>query len=79
MTYQFEAPIACTEALVTAVEELNDFGQYTLTILGIDQNGCYANRGNCDDQRRRAAAAPAGERTLLSERHHRAKSQGHLS
>lgn len=25
MTYQFEAPIACTEALVTAVEELNDF------------------------------------------------------
>ena len=33
MTYQFEDPIACTEALVTAVEERNDFGQYTLTIL----------------------------------------------
>ena len=45
MTYQFEDPIACTEALVTAVEERNDFGQYTLTILGIDQNGCYTNRG----------------------------------
>ena len=39
-----EDPIACTEALVTAVEERNDFGQYTLTILGIDQNGCYTNR-----------------------------------
>ena len=45
MTYQFEAPIACTEALVTAVEERNDFGQYTLTILEIDQNGCYTNKG----------------------------------
>lgn len=45
MTYQFENPIACTEALVTAVEERNDFGQYTLTILGINQNGCYTNRG----------------------------------
>ncbi|MFR4476806.1 MAG: hypothetical protein ACLT3Y_06065 [Ruminococcus callidus] len=45
MTYQFEAPIACTEALVTAVEKRNDFGQYTLTILGIDQNGCYTNKG----------------------------------
>ena len=45
MTYQFEAPIACTEALVTAIEKLNDFGQYTLTILGIDQNGCYTNKG----------------------------------
>ncbi|MFR0950616.1 MAG: hypothetical protein ACLSFT_08855 [Ruminococcus callidus] len=45
MTYQFEAPIACTEALVTAVEERNDFGQYTLTILGINQNGCYTNKG----------------------------------
>lgn len=45
MTYQFEAPIACTEALVTAVEELNDFEQYTLTILGIDQNDCYTNKG----------------------------------
>ena len=45
MTYQFEAPIACTEALVTAVEERNDFGQYTLTILGIDQNDCYTNKG----------------------------------
>ena len=45
MTYQFENPIACTEALVTAVEERNDFGQYTLTILGIDQNGCYTNKG----------------------------------
>ena len=45
MTYQFEAPIACTEALVTAVEERNDFGQYTLTILGIDQNCCYTNKG----------------------------------
>ena len=44
MTYQFENPIACTEALVTAIEELNDFGQYTLTILGIDQNGCYTNK-----------------------------------
>ena len=45
MTYQFEAPIACTEALVTAVEERNDFEQYTLTLLGIDQNGCYTNKG----------------------------------
>lgn len=45
MTYQFEAPIACTEALVTAIEKLNDFEQYTLTILGINQNGCYPNRG----------------------------------
>ncbi len=45
MTYQFENPIMCTEALVTAVEELNDFEQYTLTILGIDQNGCYTNKG----------------------------------
>lgn len=45
MTYQFEAPIACTEALVTAIEKLNDFGQYTLTILGINQNGCYTNKG----------------------------------
>ena len=45
MIYQFEAPIACTEALVTAIEKLNDFGQYTLTILGIDQNGCYTNKG----------------------------------
>lgn len=45
MTYQFEDPIACTEALVTAIEKLNDFEQYTLTILGIDQNGCYTNKG----------------------------------
>ena len=45
MTYQFEAPIACTEALVIAIEKLNDFEQYTLTILGIDQNGCYTNKG----------------------------------
>ena len=45
MTYQFEAPIACTEALVTASEKLNDFEQYTLTILGINQNGCYTNKG----------------------------------
>mgnify|MGYP004609149473 CR=1 FL=1 len=45
MTYQFENPIACTEALVTAVEERNDFEQYTLTILGIDQNDCYTNKG----------------------------------
>ena len=44
MTYQFENPIACTEALVTAIEKLNDFEQYTLTILGIDQNGCYTNK-----------------------------------
>ncbi len=29
MTYQFENPIACTEALVTAIEKLNDFEQYT--------------------------------------------------
>lgn len=36
MTYQFEDSIACTEALVTAIEKLNDFEQYTLTILGID-------------------------------------------
>ena len=45
MTYQFGAPIACTEALVTAIEKLNDFEQYTLTILGIDQNDCYTNKG----------------------------------
>lgn len=45
MTYQFEASIACTEALVTAIEKLNDFGKYTLTILGIDQNDCYTNKG----------------------------------
>ena len=30
---------------MTAVEERNDFGQYTLTILGIDQNDCYTNKG----------------------------------
>ena len=30
---------------MTAIEELNDFRQYTLTILGIDQNDCYTNKG----------------------------------
>ena len=79
MTYQFENPIACTEALVTAIEKLNDFEQYTLTILGNRPEWLLHQQGNRDDQRRRAAAASAGERTFLSERHHRTKSQDHLS
>ncbi|WP_295219082.1 hypothetical protein [Ruminococcus sp.] len=45
MMFLFENAVMCTEALVTAVEILNDFGQYELTVLGIDQGGCYTNKG----------------------------------